>query len=198
MEQEIVTYRRRRSAIARTEREWRVEEQALVSVGARGARQRTDWRDIVSVRLCMAPTRFKPWRYIFEMQLKNGRKLAIDNAHYAGAGDFEDRSESYSAFVRAALARIAAKNPKARALIGETPKRYFFLLLTALIGFGAVAFALIAFPTPFDGLAYASAIKLAILLLMLPIFGRWVLGAMPRGVALDDIPARALPLERKP
>lgn len=188
-----VTYSRRRSAIARVEREWRVEPDALISIGARGARQRTEWRDVVSVRLCMAPTRFKPWRYIFDLQLRNGRKLSIDNTHYAGAGDFEDRSEDYSTFVRAALARIAEANPKARALIGETPKRYFFLLLTALIGFGAVAFALIAFPTPLDSLPYAPMLKLAVLLLMLPIFGRWVLGAMPRGVALDQIPARALP-----
>jgi hypothetical protein len=30
---------------------------------------------------------------------------------------------------------------------------------------------------------------------MLPIFWRWIFGAMPRGVALNEIPERALPPE---
>jgi hypothetical protein len=191
-----VIYRRRRNAMSRGEREWRVEENALVSRRAGGGERRTAWRDIVAVRLCFAPTRFKPWRYVFELQRRDGGKFELDNAHYRGAGDFEERSEAYVVFVRAALARIAAENPKARALIGETPKRYFFLLLTSLVVLGGAAFALIAVRTPLDDLPYANVVKLALILLMLPVFGRWVLGAMPRGVPLDAIPARALPLTR--
>jgi hypothetical protein len=48
-------------------------------------------------------------------------------------------------------------------------------------------------PTPLDALPLAGVIKLAIILLMLPIFWAWVLKAMPRGVPLNAIPARALP-----
>lgn len=195
-EMQPVIYRRRRNALSRSEREWRVEEDALVTRGGSGRERRYPWKDVISVRLCNEPARFKAWRYVFEIQSRRGGRIEIDNAHFIGPRCFEDRSDSYSAFVRAAVARIAAENPQARALIGETPKRYFFLLLGALLALGALAYALVALPTPIDGLPYAGLIKFGVVVLMLPIFWRWVLGAMPRGVALDQIPERALPPER--
>jgi hypothetical protein len=91
------------------------------------------------------------------------------------------------------VARWAGEHPNGRALIGETPKRYFFLLLVALLVLGALAFVLVAVPTPLDALPYVGIIKLVVILLMLPVFWRWVIKAMPRGVPPDDIPERALP-----
>jgi hypothetical protein len=190
-----VIYRRRRGAISRGEREWRVEEDALVTRGASGGERRYRWADIVSVRLYHDPARFRPWRYVFELQPNHQRKIVIDNAHFVGQGDFEDRSAGYSPFVRAALTRLAAENPKVRALIGETQKRYFFLLLGALIALGALAYALVAVRTPLDALPYAGLIKFGVILLMLPVFWRWVIRAVPRGVPLDAVPPRALPPE---
>lgn len=188
-----VVYRRRRDAFSRSEREWRVEEDALVTVGGSGAERRFPWKDMLSVRLCYAPTRFKPWRYVFALQPRRGGRIEIDNAHFVSVGNFEDRSAAYRTFVRAALERLAAAKPQMRALIGETPKRYFLMLLAALVGLGGLAFVLIAVPTPLDALPYAALAKLAIIVLMLPIFWRWVIGAMPRGVGLSEIPKRALP-----
>lgn len=194
---QAAVYRRRRSAVSRGEREWRVEDDALVSCGAASGERRYPWKDFISVRLCHAPTRRKPWRYVFVLQRKQGHKIEIDNAHYLTFGAFEDRSRSYAPFVRAALARLAEKNPKARALIGETPTRYFLLLLAALLVLGGAAFALAVLPTPTDAPPYAGLAKLALILLMLPVFWRWIIGAMPRGVALDAIPDRALPPEQQ-
>lgn len=194
---EPVVYRRRRSAISRTEREWRVEDDALVTRGSSGRERRYLWSDIVSVRLLHDPVRTRPWRYVFELQPKHARKIVIDNAHYAGERTFEERSESYTPFVRAAVARWAVEHPKGKALIGETPKRYFFLLISALIALGVLAYVLVAVPTPLDVLPYASPIKFGVILLMLPIFWRWVLKAVPRGVAPNDIPERAFPPAQK-
>jgi hypothetical protein len=193
-----VIYRRRRGAISRGEREWRVEEDALVSVGPSGRERRYPWRDIVAVRLRQGPTRIKPFRYVFELQPRHQRRVTIDNAHCIARGRYEERSDSYTPFVRAALERIAAENPKARALMGETPKRYFFLLLAALIGLGALAFVLAAVRTPIDALPapYAALAKLLIILGMLPVFWRWVIKALPRGVEISAVPPRALPPER--
>lgn len=170
-----------------------MESSALVIQSAAGHTRRLDWKDVVGVRLCREPMPFRPWRYVFEIQPKQGRKIEIDNAHYVGPRVFEERSADFSTLVHGALARLRAENPRARALIGETPKRYFFLLLVGLLGLGGLAIALTIFPTPLDSAPYATPLKLAIVLLMLPIFWRWVLGAMPRGVALDAIPLRALP-----
>lgn len=190
---EPLTYRKRRNPMARGEREWRIEADALVSVSSSGRKRAFPWKQVVSVRLCHDPLRARPWRYVFALQCKDGGKVEIDNAHLLAVGSFEDRSDCFSPFVRVALARIGAANPRARALIGETPKRYFVLLLLSLLGSGALAVGLMLAPTPLDGLAYALPIKLGIILLTLPIFWRWVLSAMPRGVALDAVPDRALP-----
>lgn len=188
-----VSYRRRRNAASRTEREWRVEDDALVTRGGSGRERRMLWRDVVGVRLCDEPDRAKPWRYVFVIKFRQGHKVVIDNSHYVSSGVYEDRSTTYTPFVHAALARIAVENPKARALTGETPKRYFFGLLGALVGMGVVAYALIAVRTPLDALPYTAPIKLLIVLLMLPIFSLWMLKAMPRGVALDAVPPYVLP-----
>ncbi len=179
--------------MSRGEREWRVEDDALVSRGVSGHERRYAWRDMVSVRLFHEPNRHRPWRYVFELQPKHQRKIILDNAHFVARGSYEERSESYTPFVRAALARVASEKPRLQVLIGETPKRYFFLLLAALVAFCALAYALIAIPTPLDAWEYSSLAKLVVILLMLPVLWRWVLGSMPRGVPLDAIPPRALP-----
>lgn len=186
-------YRQRRGAFSRGEWEWRVEPDALVVRAGAGRERRYRWRDIVCVRLFQDPARARPWRFVFELQPKHQRKIIIDNAHYVSRREFEDRSAEYRAFVQAALAALAAANPKARALIGETPKRYFFLLVAALIGLGALAFVLATVPTPIDAYEFAPLVKLGLVALMLPVFWRWVIGAMPRGVCPTDVPARALP-----
>jgi hypothetical protein len=188
-----VIYRRRHSALSRGEREWRVEEGGLASIGASGHVRRWAWKEFISVRLCHEPTRLKPWRYTFHAQFRNGEKISIDNGHYVGPGRFEERSEAYAPFVRTLLARLHEANPKLRALIGETQKRYFFLMLAALLALCVLAYVLIAVRTPLDSLPYAGAVKLVLILAMLPVFWRWVARAMPRGVALDAIPERALP-----
>jgi len=189
----MTTYRRRSGAVSRGEREWRVEQDALVSRAGSGREQRVPWREVIAVRLCSEPHRRKPWRYVFELQQKNGRKIEIDNAHFVSLGSFEERSREYKSFVRAALARVAEANPKAKALIGETPKRYFFLVLAGLIGLIAASYALIAVRTPLDSYSFAPMVKFGIIVLMLPVFWRWIFGAMPRGVALNEVPERALP-----
>ena len=193
-----IVYRKRRNPMARGEREWRVEEEALVSVGADGRQRAVAWRDVIGVRLCHEPARRRPWRFAFEIQPRAGRAIEIDNAHLVALGAFEDRSASYTLFVRAALERIAACSPKARALIGETPRRYFVLLLASLLGLCAAAVAITVFPTPLDDLPFATPAKLAIILVLAGVFWRWVIGALPRGVAFDAIPARAFPPDDHP
>ncbi len=181
--------------MSRSEREWRVEPDALVTRGGAGREKRYRWRDIVSVGLYRDPAPNRPWRYVFELQPRDARKIIIDNAHCVNRGDFEERSDSYAPFVRAAVHSLAAANPKVRALVGDTGKRWFFLLIGALIALGVLAYLLATVHTPIDALPYAGLIKLAIILLMLPVFWRWVLQALPRGVPLDAIPERAFPPE---
>jgi hypothetical protein len=190
---QALEYRRRTGPLSRGERLWRIEDEALITRGPTGRERRYPWREIVSVRLYCEPTRGRPWRYVFELQPLHHKRIVLDNAHCVSRSTYEDRSESYTPFVRAALDQVARHNPKARALIGETQKRYFFMLLGSLVGLGALAIALSALPTPLDTLPFASWAKLILILVLAPIFLYWVLKAMPRGVPLDSIPERSLP-----
>ena len=181
-----VTYRRRRSPVSGGERAWRVDDDALAMVSPSGAEKRIPWKNVIGVRLYHGQRRGRPWRYAFELHTRQGGRLIIDNAHCLRARQYEDRSVSYTAFVRAALARIAAANPKARLLTGETQKRYFFLLLTSLLAVAALALGLLLAPL-------AAPVKLGLVLLIMALFWFGVLRALPRGAALDAIPEHALP-----
>lgn len=187
-----VIYRRRRGVIPSGEREWRAEPDALVTRGASGRERRLAWRDVTSVRLYADPARGRPWRYVFEIQPKQGQRVRIDNAHLVERGVYEERSATYTPFVRAALKQIGEHNPRVRALLAETQKRYFFLLLAGLLSFCALAVALIA-PTPLDNWEYGGLVKLAVIAVMLPAFLFGILRALPRGVPLDEVPDRAFP-----
>ena len=191
------SYIQKRNALAHGDREWRIEPDALVAVGARGQKRCANWKDVKCVRLGPAPTRLKPWRHVFEMRLKDGRSITIDNAHCAKLAVFEDRSDSYAPFVRAALSRIHAANPKVRALIGQSKWRHGLFMVMALMGLAAAAVALILVPTPFDAAPATALIKLLLVLLMLPTFAIWCLKAFPRGAPLDRIPADAFPSEQQ-
>jgi hypothetical protein len=61
-------------------------------------------------------------------------------------------------------------HPKGRALIGETPKAYFFLTIAVLLALGALAYALSRFRRRWI-LCHTRGIKLGVILLMLPFFG---------------------------
>lgn len=192
-----VSYRRRRGRVPGGEREWRVDDDALVMCGAAGGGKRTPWRDVIGVRLYHEAMRQRPWRYAFELHTKQGARIVIDNAHWMAGDAYEDRSASYTPFVRAAIAHIAAANPKARLLTGDTQKRYFFLMLVSLLAIAALACALLLIPTPLDATAFAAPVKLGLIVLLLPVFWLGVLRSLPRGMPLDSVPDRALPPEAK-
>jgi hypothetical protein len=192
---QAISYRRRRGPVSRGEREWRVGDDALVMVSPSGGEKRTPWKDVIGVRLYREELRRRPWRYAFELHTRQGGRIVIDNAHWTGGSDYEDRSASYTPFVRAAIARIAVANPKARLLTGETQKRYFFLMLMSLLAIAALAFALLLIPTPLDATSFAAPVKLGLILLLLPLFWLGDLRSLPRGAPLDCVPERALPPE---
>jgi hypothetical protein len=188
-----VAYRKRQNLFEATETEWRAEDDALIVTDASGKVIRLPWQEVAGIRLAYAPTRAKTWRYVFVLHFRNGRKIDIDNAHFAGIGNFEDRSETYVPFVRAALARIRALAPEARARAGSATMSYVLNLGFVVLSFGLLAFVLFTLPTPLDYLSGSSFIKLGIVIILVPVLFRWVVKARPRGIRLDALPKDALP-----
>jgi hypothetical protein len=188
-----VIYRKRQTFFEKDDTEFRVDEDALVLRAPGKPEERFPWRDVDTVRLAFAPTRAKRWRYVFVLYPKRGPKIEIDNTHFVGVANFSDYSETYVPFVRAALDRIRAEAPEAKARIGSESFSYYASLAFFIACYLLLGFVLVTIPSPLDYMPYSGFVKLGIVIFFLPVFFSWVKKARPRGIQLDQIPRDALP-----
>jgi hypothetical protein len=151
------------------------------------------WSDIVHVRIAFAATRLKPWRHVLVLMPRRGKPVSIDNGHFRGLADFENRTASYRPFVEAVLAHLTASNPDLPARRGETPAGYWALMACMVFGLGCVGLALFAFPTPLDGAPILILIKLGLIVWMLPMAGQWAWKARPGKFTVSTLPEAILP-----
>lgn len=72
-----------------------------------------------------------------------GKKVALRHVHFAGIARFEDRSATYTPFVRALLAAVAQQNPRATLKAGSLFNFIMcIVLLPFLVGVGILAYTL--------------------------------------------------------
>ena len=178
-----VVYRKRQSYFQKREDEYRAEDDALVWRRSEAPERRYPWNGVVHVRATFAGSRLKPWRHVFVVTFRNGQNLKIDNGHFDSIGNFEDRSQAYCAFVRAAIEKIARDAPHAHASIGERPWTYYLELAMVAALFALLAVIIVLLPVDLSGGLYIT--RFALIILMLPMFFVWVARARPRGVKLD-------------
>jgi hypothetical protein len=190
-------YRKRRNLFDPAESEWRAEDDALVARDARGVETRFFWRDLTGLRLAFAPSRRKRWRHVFVLTFRGRRKVEIDNGHFAGFADFEDRSASYVPFVRAALDKIGRARPDLPVELGARPLAYLLNTLFVIAAFAFLALAILLVPLPLGVWPATAIARLVVIALLFPAFLRWLKRARPRGTALDAIPPDALPTVRE-
>ncbi|MFT4089121.1 MAG: hypothetical protein QM645_00220 [Asticcacaulis sp.] len=126
------------------ERLWRVMPQGLNIVDADARSLRIDYRDIESLRIAYAPTSLKLWRHVAEIRLKSGHSFVIDNGHFHGIGDFEERSDSFRHMLAALFDALKQHNPDAVLVTGEHQTRhwgYSIMLCLSLLLLAWVAWA---------------------------------------------------------
>ncbi|WP_140986312.1 hypothetical protein [Asticcacaulis tiandongensis] len=126
------------------ERLWCVMPQGLNIVDADARSLRIDYRDIESLRVAYAPTQLKLWRYVAEIRLKSGHSFVIDNGHFHGIGDFEERSDSFRQMLAALFSTLKQHNPDAVLVTGEHQTRhwgYSIMLCLSLLLLAWVAWA---------------------------------------------------------
>lgn len=190
----MISYRKRDNVFSKVEREWRVEPDALVMRDENGRETRLPWRDVKFVRMQYAPTRIKMERYLFQIAGKRGPKFSIDNMHYAGFADFEERSATYTPFARAVLDKVKEQSPGAAVYLGASPASY--IAQVAFVSIAFAAFAALFFVIPvFEVMSDVSWMKFVIVLLALPFFFRWLYTAYPRKADLNALPDYVLPKE---
>jgi hypothetical protein len=175
-------YSKREHFFLKGETEYRVLPDRLVIRRPGEPERALPWSEVRTVRASFAPTRAKTGRHVLVIGFRNGLRVAVDNIHFRGLADFEERSGPYSAFVRAAMERIAAEAPEAQAALGATRAGYVAQVLLVSVAFAFLA--LVVLTLPFDP-GPTSWIKLGIVALLLPVLLRWLVRAFPRRVPLD-------------
>lgn len=170
-------YRKRENLFEKGEREWRVEDDALVCRMPDGSERRTPWTDIKALQLRFYPTMAKPWLHQITLQSRHGR-IAIDNGHFTGFGSFEDRSAGYAPFVRAVLTQIQAKAPDARVHFGSPPVAFWMQLTFVLLSLILLAAVLLLLPLPAP-FPLVVIVKLGVLAYALAMLPRWIRKNVP-------------------
>lgn len=68
-----------------------------------------------------------------KMSGRNGEKLYIRSLHYVGLGNFEDRTETYTPFVRDVLLKVAESAPDAKFTVGSTGLWLVWLIFAVIL-----------------------------------------------------------------
>lgn len=188
----MTTYRKRENFFEAAEDVWSVEGDSLVHKRADGTVARRQLSEVASVRLRYAPTSYKTWRYAFEIRFNAGHAWHIDNGHFAGIADFEDRSATFVPFVREVIQLVSQHAPQARAFLGSSWTSYLLQVGFLVIAFSALAGVFLMLPIG-AGISGMVVVKLAIIAFFLPVVLKWARRALPQGVPINAIPDDAYP-----
>lgn len=162
-----VTHAVRKGVHEREERRWTCTPDAL-EVTQHGQTHRVPYARIAAMRLRYEPGRFATNRCMAEVVTDTGWSAAIDNQHWAGIAQFEDRSLTYRLVIEALLARLRTANPQARLETGQGAALWLGMgcLMVALLG---LFLAVLTIGGP--GIAM---VKLAILAFFVPTMVRYL------------------------
>jgi hypothetical protein len=187
----MVSYSKRSNLFQKAEWTWRVGDGGLHVRDCHGAAYVVPWTEVTKVRLAYAPTRFKMWRHMIELKFRDRTNMVIDNVHFAGIANFENRSDTYTPFVRAMIEQIAAKAPDARCSLGAQVVGYWLAMAFLAAVFTVLVALLLAIPI--DGVPGVAWIKLGIIAFFIPALIGWAVKARPRGAKITEIPESAYP-----
>jgi hypothetical protein len=181
---ETIIYRRRESVFKSGETEWRADDDGLTRREPDGTETSLKWADVRFVRLRYNPTPPKPWLHMSRIVSTN-TLMVLDNGHYRGVGDFDDRSRDYSALMRKALVRIAVAAPNAQIATGSDMQAYVAQIAVLAVALAAVAAVLLLLPLPLP-LPLAVPVKLLVIVTGLPLLWRWFRTNRPRRLSAAE------------
>lgn len=173
-------YRQRISALEKGEVLWQAYPDRLERHGPDGALQLTiPYERVRRVRIAWAPSRGQPGRLLVELT-GSVSSVTISNMHYAGFANFEDRAEKFYPMLWLVALGVRRANPAAEFRAGERAELYWPLLCFA---FGALAMLmtlLFTLPIGVENVTASLAIKMALILIALPVLFAWAWKSRPR------------------
>ena len=154
------------------ERCYRVGSQALSWSDADGGQGQLEFGDVRKLQLRYSPGRLVERRYTLDLIARRGKRLRINNLHYRGFADFEDRSDSYRPFVLNLHRALALANPALQCAGGSTWAGHLLHLGIALGLLLLLAVAGLALLSA--GLAWLIVVKLALIVFYMPRLWRFL------------------------
>jgi hypothetical protein len=182
-----IAYSVRRHAFEK-ERRWNVDDTGL-AWQAEDASGRLDYADIASIRLDYGATRADFARFRCHVTGRTGA-YTIVSTHFDGPGSFSDRRDTYAPFVRALIARTSAANPQCRFFAGVGPAQFWGTALLLFVSLAVLAIAVFSLGVPALWYLY---LKIAVLIVLLPVAFVWIKRNRPRRFQPSAIPADILP-----
>jgi len=147
-------------------------------------------RAMIKLRLEFAPSRFQRNRYRCYISHPGGHSALIQNEHYKGIADFEDRSESYRNLVIALIRRTSACNHGCQMTTGTSLWSWLLQTGFLLVAYGFLAIVLILMWTAVGWLVL---VKLGIIIFLTPAAIGWVMKNRPSTFSAQAIPEKLLP-----
>jgi hypothetical protein len=155
-----------------------------------GGAARFAYTGITELRLSYDPTRFDARRHRCDVRSASGAGT-LWSTHFAGVADFEDRAASYTPFVRALVAHVAAANPNCAFRAGTRPLAYWagqlFLLAMAIVAIWVIAMV------GGSALSEVTWAKLFVVIGLIPLAFAYARKNRPRRFEPGAIPADVLP-----
>jgi len=184
---EAPSYSVRRHAFEK-ERRWNVDDTGL-AWQSEDASGRLDFAAIAAIRLQYGATRADFVRYNCHVTGHSGA-YTIVSTHFDSLGNFSDRRETYAPFVRALIARAAAANPRCRFQAGVSPAQFWLTVVLLFVSLVILAIAALSLGVPALWYLY---LKIAVIIVLLPVAFLWIKRNRPRRFDPNAIPADALP-----
>lgn len=173
---------------------WTVDDGGLRCSSGESAHHMA-FSDIAAVRIEWTGSRFDHGRYTVNVKGRGGASATIVSTHYAGFAQFEDRSASFTPFLRTLVRLTAQHNPACAFYAGAPLAKYIFNIAALAVGlflFVLVA-ALVGVP-----LTWLIIVKIIVIVSLLPLALRWLKANRPRRFTPPDIPPDVLPALAKP
>jgi hypothetical protein len=150
----------------------------------------TPLTEVADIRLQYAPTRFCEQMFCCRIRLRNGKVWHLQNQHFSGIANFENRSEAYKDFIENLVLRVASQQPQFVLITGTSWANW---LLSSLFLFISLLLMLVVMFYLWTVIGWLVIVKLLVILFCLPRACRWISRNRPKTIDPQNIPAELLP-----
>lgn len=184
----MITYRFRKSTFDK-EKTFTLQPNCLNIQQADAAEKNIAYNRVRSIRLSYVPDRMRTNNYQCSIETDKD-KLQLMSWSYVSLANFKEDKENYRALVLELIARVHAANPRVLLLSGRPRGAYYGSIFFMAVAFIVLAILFSKLGASISGLSW---LKLALLLLMIPLAISYIKKNKPGNFSAAAVPPSLLP-----